>query len=121
MTNRAAPTMFLIARRDRSIHGEVFGGCVRIVALLHHSCISTGLPFFAAAEPSRSNDSAGQHRLVASKFTGVYAPLSWALLLCNVVVPWAFWLSSCGVSWSRICRIGTSFAAPRWQSQVCSH
>ncbi len=32
--------------------------------------------------------------LVAFEFTGAYAPLYWALLLCNVVIPQAFWLSA---------------------------
>jgi Ni/Fe-hydrogenase subunit HybB-like protein len=32
--------------------------------------------------------------LVAFEFAGAYAPLYWALLLCNVVIPQAFWLSA---------------------------
>jgi Ni/Fe-hydrogenase subunit HybB-like protein len=31
---------------------------------------------------------------VAFAFTGAYAPLFWALLLCNVVIPQAFWFAS---------------------------
>ena len=30
--------------------------------------------------------------LVAFEFTGSYAPMFWALLLCNVIIPQAFWL-----------------------------
>ena len=32
--------------------------------------------------------------LVAFAFTGAYAPLFWALLLCNVVIPQAFWFAA---------------------------
>ncbi len=38
----------------------------------------------------------GEHAdrsLVAFEFTGAYAPMFWALLLCNVVIPQAFWLT----------------------------
>jgi molybdopterin-containing oxidoreductase family membrane subunit len=38
----------------------------------------------------------GEHAdrsLVVFEFTGAYAPLYWALLLCNVVVPQAFWFA----------------------------
>ena len=38
----------------------------------------------------------GEHAdrsLVAFEFTGAYAPLFWALLLCNVVIPQAFWFA----------------------------
>ena len=36
----------------------------------------------------------GEHAnrsLIAFEFTGAYAPMFWALLLCNVVIPQAFW------------------------------
>ena len=39
----------------------------------------------------------GEHAdrsLVAFAFTGSYAPLFWTLLLCNVVIPQAFWLAA---------------------------
>ncbi|KWV57080.1 hydrogenase [Bradyrhizobium macuxiense] len=39
----------------------------------------------------------GQHAdrsLVAFEFAGHYAPMFWALLLCNVVIPQAFWSSA---------------------------
>ena len=32
--------------------------------------------------------------LVAFEFTGAYAPLFWTLLLCNVVIPQAFWFAA---------------------------
>ena len=38
----------------------------------------------------------GEHAdrsLLAFEFTGAYAPMYWALLLCNVVIPQAFWLT----------------------------
>jgi Ni/Fe-hydrogenase subunit HybB-like protein len=31
--------------------------------------------------------------LVVFEFTGAYAPMFWALLLCNVVIPQAFWFA----------------------------
>jgi molybdopterin-containing oxidoreductase family membrane subunit len=34
-----------------------------------------------------------ERALVAFQFTGAYAPLYWAMLLCNVVVPQAFWFA----------------------------
>ncbi len=39
----------------------------------------------------------GEHAdrsLVAFQFTGAYAPLFWTLLLCNVVIPQAFWFAA---------------------------
>jgi molybdopterin-containing oxidoreductase family membrane subunit len=39
----------------------------------------------------------GEHAersLVAFEFTGAYAPLFWALLLCNVIIPQSFWFSA---------------------------
>ena len=39
----------------------------------------------------------GEHAdrsLVAFEFTGAYAPLFWTLLLCNVVIPQAFWFAA---------------------------
>jgi molybdopterin-containing oxidoreductase family membrane subunit len=33
-----------------------------------------------------------ERSLLVFEFTGAYAPLFWALLLCNVVIPQAFWL-----------------------------
>jgi Ni/Fe-hydrogenase subunit HybB-like protein len=39
----------------------------------------------------------GEHAersLVAFEFTGSYAPLFWALLLCNVIIPQSFWFSA---------------------------
>jgi molybdopterin-containing oxidoreductase family membrane subunit len=39
----------------------------------------------------------GEHAdrsLVAFEFAGAYAPMFWALLLCNVIVPQAFWFPS---------------------------
>ena len=39
----------------------------------------------------------GEHAdrsLVAFAFTGAYAPLFWTLLLCNVVIPQAFWFAA---------------------------
>src|SRR5579862_9897307 len=39
----------------------------------------------------------GEHAdrsLVAFEFTGAYAPLFWMLLLCNVVIPQAFWFAA---------------------------
>jgi Ni/Fe-hydrogenase subunit HybB-like protein len=38
----------------------------------------------------------GEHAdrsLLAFEFTGAYAPMYWALLLCNVVIPQVFWLT----------------------------
>ena len=38
----------------------------------------------------------GEHAdrsLIAFEFTGAYAPMFWALLLCNVVIPQAFWFA----------------------------
>lgn len=39
----------------------------------------------------------GEHAdrsLVAFEFTGAYAPMFWTLLLCNVVIPQAFWFAA---------------------------
>ena len=39
----------------------------------------------------------GEHAdrsLVAFEFTGTYAPLFWALLLCNVIIPQSFWFAA---------------------------
>ena len=39
----------------------------------------------------------GEHAdrsLVVFEFTGAYAPMFWALLLCNVVIPQAFWFAA---------------------------
>ena len=39
----------------------------------------------------------GEHAnrsLIAFEFAGAYAPMFWALLLCNVVIPQAFWLAA---------------------------
>ena len=35
-----------------------------------------------------------ERSLVVFEFTGAYAPLFWALLLCNVVIPQAFWFGA---------------------------
>ncbi len=35
-----------------------------------------------------------ERRLVAFEFAGAYAPMFWAMLVCNVVIPQAFWFAA---------------------------
>lgn len=63
----------------------------------------------------------GEHAdrgLAVFEFTGAYAPMYWALLLCNVVIPQAFWSSAVRRSVVAVFTIGVVINVGMWLERI---
>jgi molybdopterin-containing oxidoreductase family membrane subunit len=60
----------------------------------------------------------GERSLVAFEFAGSYAPLFWALLACNVVLPQALWFPSVRKSLAALCAISIAINIGMWLERI---
>jgi Ni/Fe-hydrogenase subunit HybB-like protein len=56
--------------------------------------------------------------LVIFEFTGAYAPLYWCLLLCNVIIPQAFWFASVRRSITGVAMISILITVGMWLERI---